>query len=250
MGTGVRRRGPRWRAAFLRALRRTGNVTAAAGAAGVDKSTAYLRRKGDAAFAAHWEAARAAGSERLRTGGYEGPGRGRRRKPRPGGEEILRRGRDGNRLVKASAERWNRAVNDAFFACLGRTACIARACAEAGISREAVDRRRKAYPEFDADVRAATQAALEKLHRLVVRAGIATLDPEKEGLEAPTVKVSEAIAILRLKGTGGPGAAAALGARPACWDDGALPPIEAVEAEVLRRIEAVRAHREGLGDGD
>lgn len=75
----------------MRALRRTGNVAAAALAAGVDKSSAYLRRKADAGFAARaepiaarfeagqaWFAGRFPELEDqlcgMTAGGYRGPG--------------------------------------------------------------------------------------------------------------------------------------------------------------------------------
>src|SRR5438105_4781179 len=51
---------PRWTTAFLRALERTGEAQAAAKDAGVDKSTAYARRRAHAEFAQAWaEALRA-----------------------------------------------------------------------------------------------------------------------------------------------------------------------------------------------
>ena len=48
---------PRWRGAFLAALAQTGNVTAAARAAHVDRTTAYDLRAADPEFAALWRAA-------------------------------------------------------------------------------------------------------------------------------------------------------------------------------------------------
>ena len=43
-----------WQAPFLRALARSGNVRVAAREAGVDRSSAYTRRKSDPVFAARW----------------------------------------------------------------------------------------------------------------------------------------------------------------------------------------------------
>ena len=45
---------PVWQAAFLAALRDSGNVRVACAAAQIGKSTAYDRRKADAGFAAEW----------------------------------------------------------------------------------------------------------------------------------------------------------------------------------------------------
>jgi hypothetical protein len=50
-------RRPDWRAPFLEAIRVSGNVRLAASAAGVDRSTPYVRAHRDPAFAAAWAAA-------------------------------------------------------------------------------------------------------------------------------------------------------------------------------------------------
>ena len=227
-----KRKEPAWRARFLRGLARYANVRLAAQAAGVDAGTAYNHRKKDAGFAARWDAAKARGPEDCWT-----PGMRRRRRPREP-DLTLRRTASGEQMIRASDERWNPDADAAFFATLKATACIARAAEACGFSRAAIDRRRKAYPEFDAELRAAEAAAKEELHRLVVRAGIAAFDPDSE-VEAPPVSVGDAIAILRLKGTGGPAAAAP-----------PLPPAEEVREEVMRRIRAIRRHRELEEGGD
>jgi hypothetical protein len=56
------KKAPRWTVAFIRALERTGDATASAADAGVDKSTAYARRKAHPDFAQ----ARAEALERFR----------------------------------------------------------------------------------------------------------------------------------------------------------------------------------------
>lgn len=55
----------RWRAAFLRHLAESANVTAAAAAAGVDRRTAYELAKADEAFAAAWEESLAEAADAL-----------------------------------------------------------------------------------------------------------------------------------------------------------------------------------------
>ena len=54
MSAPARRRTPGWRPRFLEVIRATGNVRLAADAAGVDRSTPYVRARRDAAFAAAW----------------------------------------------------------------------------------------------------------------------------------------------------------------------------------------------------
>ena len=51
------RKAPRWTIAFLRALERGGEVEAAARDAGIDKTTAYLRRRTHSDFAQAWDEA-------------------------------------------------------------------------------------------------------------------------------------------------------------------------------------------------
>jgi hypothetical protein len=53
-----RRAGPAWIGRFLEAFRNRGNVRAACEAAGVSRSTPYLRAKRDPRFAADWAAAK------------------------------------------------------------------------------------------------------------------------------------------------------------------------------------------------
>lgn len=48
-------RAPAWQKAFLAILRESGNVSTAAAAAGIERSTAYDRRNNHPAFAALWD---------------------------------------------------------------------------------------------------------------------------------------------------------------------------------------------------
>src|SRR5438270_12837209 len=59
------RKAPRWTIPFLRALERTGNARASAEEAGVDHTTAYLRRRTHPSFAADWEWVLKAYAERV-----------------------------------------------------------------------------------------------------------------------------------------------------------------------------------------
>ena len=56
----VRRRRPNWEPRFLDVIRSTGNVRLAADAAGIDRSTPYVRADRDPAFAAAWAEAQQA----------------------------------------------------------------------------------------------------------------------------------------------------------------------------------------------
>jgi hypothetical protein len=227
------RKAPPWRGRFLRALRRSGNVAQAAEAAGVDRSSAYARRKAEPDFAAKWAAAAAAGKRenalRLRSGRSRSSGRTAQ------DDLIVRNSKNGAQLVRAGPGRWSRRVERAFLDHYAQSGCIRRAARAAGVSATIIHYRKTRYPGFAADCAAAEARAKERLQGLVTAAGIASFDPEyaEEGL--PRVSVAEAIAILRLKGAG-PAAGAGGKTRP-------LPSIEQVRDEVLRRIAAIRRHQ-------
>jgi hypothetical protein len=134
-----------------------------------------------------------------------------------------------------------------YLAHLRATGCLSRAAAAAGFSTNAIDYRRKRYPAFRAECDAALEAAVAQLRSLVVAAGIAAFDPLPEdwpeGVERPKVTVAEAIAILRLKGASGAPGMSGKGNQHMPEE----PSIEVVRDEVLRRLAAIRRHREGGG---
>src|SRR5437763_12922061 len=63
--SGRMKKAPRWTIPFLRALERTGNARASAEEAGVDHTTAYLRRRTHPDFASDWEWVLKAHAERV-----------------------------------------------------------------------------------------------------------------------------------------------------------------------------------------
>jgi hypothetical protein len=228
------RKVPLWRGRFLRALRRTGNVTQAALAAGVDRSSAYPRRKSEPDFAAKWAAAEAAGKQRSAL--CPRPGQTTAKGHAAQEDLIVRNSKNGAQLVRPGPGRWSRKVEQAFLDHYAQSGCIKWAARAAGVSANIIHYRKQRYPGFAADCAAAEARAKERLQGLVTAAGIASFDPDYAEEEVPRVSVAEAIAILRLKG---PGSAAGAGAkaRP-------LPSIEQVRDEVLRRIAAIRRHQE------
>ena len=226
----------------MRALARTGNVRAAAAAAGVDPGTAYDHRHKDANFAARWDKALAKARARdpLHRATHGPP-------PRPGEELVARRSRGREtQLVKAAAGRWSAGAEAAFLAELERTGNVRAAARACRLSTTALYNRRKRYAGFAGRWAAAEAAALERLPALLAAAAIASLDPGVEGEPGlPAVDVGQAIAILRLKGAGG-GAAEARAGRGVPE----APPIEAVRDEVVRRLAAIRRHRDSGGGGE
>jgi hypothetical protein len=220
---------PCWRGAFLRALRRTGNVTLSAERAGVDKSTVYLARKADAGFAGKWVGA----LERARARGPLHPAASRRGPPpRPGEELVVRKSKNaGVQLVKASVGRWSSAKEATFLAGLARSGCIRSAARGCGLSTNALYYRKKHYADFATRWRAAEAEAAERVPALLNAAAIAALDPEIDEADLPPVSIDQALHICRMKGFGGP-----MRAEPE-------EPIEVVRARVLARLDAIEAAR-------
>jgi len=233
---------PCWRAAFLRALRRTGNVRLAAERAGVDKSTVYLARGRDAGFAGKWAAALAkAEAEGVKD--LPSP-RSLRESPSPPegrGELVVRVSKKhGAQLVKVSAGRWTTAAERRFLAALAQTGCVKAAARACGFSTCALYYRKKRYPDLATRWRAAEAEAGERVPALLTAAAIAMLDPEIDDEDLPPVSIGEILHICKMKGFG-----AASRGEPE-------EPIEAVRARVLAKIEAIEAarrQREGAAQG-
>jgi hypothetical protein len=149
-------------------------------------------------------------------------------------------------MVRAGEGRYSAKKGEAFIGALRATGCVKRAAAAAGISTTALYKRRGRYPGFAAEWAEAEQDAKATLHGFVMAAGIAAFDPDGPGdAETPKVTVAEAIAILRLKGTG-PCAASgpARGAAGRGAGGAEEPPIEQVRDEVLRQVAAIRRKAE------
>jgi hypothetical protein len=223
----------------------------AALAAGVDHGTAYQHRKRDPGFAERWAAALAAAAAGAAAAFCAGGTAARRDRTAGlsgwGGEALVARlsKRHGVQMVREGEGRYSAERGAAFIAALRATGCVKRAAAAAGISTTSFYKRRGRYPGFAAEWAAAEQDAKARLHGFVLAAGIAAFDPDGPGdAETPKVTVSEAIAILRLKG----GAAPAPARTAAAGAGGAEePPIEQVRDDVLRQVAAIRrkAEREG-----
>jgi len=242
IGSGMtgKRRAPRWTIAFLRALWRTGKVRAAAEDAGVDFTTAYARRRAHADFAAAWAAALERGRaerERVRAAELAERVERLRRAPSPGSpaasptspasgggaEHVIVNGK----LRRVGPGRWSKAKEQALLAELAWSGSISRGCRAAGVSTQALSRRRFNDRHLDAACDAAVEIARKRLNGYVVEAANRTFDPDELplGEGGPTVTIDQAIAILKL--------GAGRGAAPA-----AAPVYEPYEpADVMKRLE-------------
>jgi hypothetical protein len=142
-------------AAFLRALRRTGNVREAARACGVGYGTIQHRRRAHPSFAQRWDVALAFAHARLRAaGGRRGPSAGARDADDAalrtrGGEPVVVQLKSGRFQVRrAQPGKVTQQAEQAFLLALSATANIRLAAASVGVAEAAFFRRRNRNPAF------------------------------------------------------------------------------------------------------
>jgi hypothetical protein len=186
-------------AAFLRIVRRTGNVRDACRALGVHRATYTRRRAKCAAFAADWDAALAVASAALAVPAPPTLSRtDREGEPRAtrtaGGRLQLRRHRPG---------RITRAHEQAFLSALAATANVRLSAAAAGFSHSAFYRRREASPAFAREMRLALQTGYDRIEFAL----LAGFDPgshaddawrRNDQLPMPSMTVDQALMLLQL----------------------------------------------------
>ena len=250
---------PAWRRAFLRALSRSGNVTDAARACGLDQSFPYQYRRRNPAFAKSWDRALATAREKLssRGGGDLPPdGAGPTEAPASAGaragvgkcpklhaNELIRSSRTGKcRIVRVAAGRWSAKVEAAFLAELTATANVSAAARAAGVTLQCVYMRRKLWPAFKAEWDAAVAEGFARIETLLVCAATTTLEPEPlpdRAWEGPEMSVEQALKIWLTHRAGGPGARKQRLGGVARRE----PDIEEVRQEILRKVAAIKRLR-------
>jgi hypothetical protein len=146
----------RRRAAFLKALAATGNVTVAAERACVTRSWVRRRRKADAAFDAACVAAVNALSAALAGQAANAPASGWGHLD---GAELVVRGCNRRRvqIARARPGQISPAVEDRFLSVPAATCSVKAACREAGVSKSAFYGHRKRWPGFAARWEAAVK---------------------------------------------------------------------------------------------
>ena len=188
-----------WRAAFLKALARCGNVKAAALHAGVHPQTAYRARKAWDDFARAWVEALAAYRASALTGRPGAVGNAH-----PG--EVAVAGSagaaSGHRL---SPHRFGKTAREAFLTELAATGSVARAAEACGFSTTALYRRRVKEADFADAWDAALQVGKARLEGLLMEAAQRQFDPDALplGEGAPRVSTREALEILKHGGAKG-----------------------------------------------
>ena len=143
--------------AFLRALRRTGNVREAARALGFNRSTFTKRRAGHPGFAAAWDAALALAHARL------GPRAAVQPRGGQGEARLVRTASGRVQLRRQPAGRLTAKGEQAFLAALSATANVRLSAAAAGFSHSAFYHRRRIDPGFAREMRLALARGYERL---------------------------------------------------------------------------------------
>ncbi len=165
-------------AAFLRVLRRTGNIRMAAREVGAAVSTLHTRRAAHPGFAQRWDAAVAVAHAAFwMDGGRQGPERkpeGKDAAPETahrtkGGEPVVVRRRDGKlQLRRAQPGKLTQACEQAFLAALSATANVSLSAAAAGASERAFHRRRRTNGAFAREWRLAMEAGYNRLEEALL----------------------------------------------------------------------------------
>ena len=181
---------PAWEGPFLAALADTGNIVAAARAAGVNHNTAHKRRQRNATFRFAMERA---------LDSFRASRAVNRLAAEASGDCQPRACPDGLKLARAGAGRINAAAECRFLEALVAGANVLRACKAGGFSLHAFQNRRKRVPAFAAAWDEAVEIGRQNLQSMLLHAAQAGLDPELvqpvEGIPVPTI--SEAFAILK-----------------------------------------------------
>lgn len=238
-----RRRRWRWtearRARVIEGIAETGNVTAAAEAAGTSWNAVDRLRKRDPEFARQCEEAARAADERL----------GRAESAFDGTEDgfqAIRRSSKGRWQVAAVRKGyWTKATEAAFFGYLRETGNISAAARSVGSDPSSVFERLRKWPDFARRWEEVLEdASLTVEFRLICQDGAASGGPSVEsaaeaGAEAGRAKFDPEFALrfLKWREEKKNGRARRRGSIPA------RPSIEDVTEKIVRQVEAIKRHR-------
>jgi hypothetical protein len=239
-------------AAFLEALRQTGNASLAARRCGLDRSTLRGRKRRSAVFAAEWEAAKVACHAALRLGGGErraeadAAGAAAPALRTEGGEIIVGRTRGGRlQLRRSPPGRMTEAGEQAFFRALAASANVRLSAAAAGFTHSAFYQKKRKRPAFAREMKISLTIGFDRLECAAIERTLEALhggEPENAWLgrliadnPLPRLSFGQAFQLLslhrnsvRLDGDRPPG-------RPARIE----PSLPAALAAIGRKIDAI-----------
>ena len=241
---GETERGPRRRLTqarrkrFLEVLAQTGNRRMAAEAIGFEPRSMDQRRRYDNLLDRQWRDSAAQADRRL--AGIEGPYDG------AAAPMVIKRGPNGRlQLQKAGEKRWSKAVEDRFFATLGVCGNIAASARAVGFSQSCIDQRRRKWPDFarrleealdDAEVEIEFRVAAE----VSGKRAEAAMDPDA-AIEPGPLDMDAAMRFLkwRQEKKAGRGRRGRIPAPPS---------IEEVTERIVKRVKAIKRHRQRGGE--
>lgn len=198
--TGTRpfnRRQAKENAAFLAALRRTGNAREAARSLGFHRSTMTKRRARDAAFAAEWDAALVIAHARLNESEPSTD------QPDTSEPRAVRTASGRMQLRTLPARALDRAAEQAFLSALSATANVRLSAAAAGFSHSAFYARRRQSPAFAREMQLALETGYERVELALMEAALASSYRDdawrhNDPPAIPSMTVDEAMMLLRL----------------------------------------------------
>jgi hypothetical protein len=232
-------------AAFLEALRRTGNPRLAAASLGVHRSTYSKRRARSAVFATQWDGAILACHAALRLGGGARPAQGPKLRTE-GGEIVVGRTRGGRlQLRRAPPGRMTEAGERYFCRALAASANVRLSAAAAGFTHSAFYQKRKKRPVFAREMKISLTVGYDRIEGAAIERTLQALNgdgPENAWLSElvvanplPRLSFDQAFQTMclhrnsvRLDGDRPPG-------RPARVE----PNLPAALAEIGRKIDAI-----------
>lgn len=231
------------REVYLEGLRATGCHAAAAREAGITPGGARRYRRRRPEFEAACRSAEEEAQRRL-SGAEPGSRAGRH-----GQSESIRRGADGRLKIQANGRRrWSRKAEERFFAVLRETGNIAGSARAAGVSREAVWKRRRCWPAFARRVEETLEEAEVTLEFRVACLGTnwseaSHADSGAAGDGGTVERASEAgpfdselaLRFLKWREDKRRGRRASVAA---------LPPVEEARERILRKVIAMKRHKE------
>jgi hypothetical protein len=233
------------RARFLQVLRETGNRKAAAAGIGVDPRLMDQRREHDPELDRDWEAAVEEAHRGLSSaiGPFDCPQGGRL--------NMIKRGKKGRlQLVSTGEDRWNAAVERRFLEAVRACGSVRGAARAVGFSEGAIWERRRKWPAFAKaleelldEAELTLELRLASLGSNVVPAGdeAATKESEAAPVESAPFDPDLAMRFLKWREEKRRGRGR--------WAPRAKPPsIEQVTEKIVRRVEAIKRHRERGGE--
>ena len=185
---------------FLRAVRRTGNVTQACRDLGLSRNTYLRRRPKCAAFAADWDAALAFAQARIADRAQWRAAGGRATPDEP---NVVRLSNGRLQLRRQQAGHLTHAGEQAFLSALSATANVSLSAAAAGFSKVSIYNRRRTSPAFAREMRLALQMGYDRLELAL----LASFDPGSHADDAwrrndpppiPSMTVAQALHLMNL----------------------------------------------------